>query len=244
MAEYLGITVEHDPVEAARVAARAMAPFGSEGALEHWRQVLEIAPDDLEALENVGQLLIELDEHEQALVALQRAIDLGSKDGRSWFSLGLCRYQGEDVEGALAAFEQAYELLTGDERMQAGQNRVAMLQRLGRAQEALDLRLESDPQSATDYFHLGLAQVKAGRYAECIDSITHALALEPEHANSHYTIACAYALSGDPDRALSSIARAIEIDPDLAPDIEGDDDFTSLREDPRFVALVGENAQN
>lgn len=243
MAEYLGITVEHDPVEAGRVGARAM-PFGSEAAVEHWRQVLAIAPDDLEALESIGPHLIELDEHAEAEQLLQRAIELGSKDGRTWFSLGLCRYQAGEIEGALAAFEQAYDLLTGDERIQAGQNRVAMLQRLGRAEEALDLRLEREPQTATDFFHLGLAQVKAGRHAECIASITRVLAEDPNHANAHYTIACAYALSGDPDNALASIARALEINPELAPDIEVDADFASLVDDPRFIELVGLGEQN
>ena len=110
-----------------------------------------------------------------------------------------------------------------------------------RAGACVLLSEEKPARSTHDFYELGLAQVKAGRFVESMASISRVLADDPDHALGHYTIACAYALSGDKDRAIASVARAIECDPDLAPDIAGDSDFASIATDPRFQDLVGEH---
>lgn len=244
MAAYLGIQVAHDPREAARVHAEAMAHFGHEQALQSWLEVIDQYPDDQEALANAGLLLVEQGDHEQALPLFDRALAAGPAHGEhrglAHFGRGNALSELGRLDEALASFERAYEELAGDQRELARQNRIALLQRLDRPEEALALAYERPPRTAEDYYHRGLAEVKAGRYKECLASIAHTLAGDPAHANAHYTAACAHALLGDDERALQSIARALELDPDLAPSIAEDPDFTGLRGDARFRELVGE----
>lgn len=243
MAAYLGIQVTHDPREAARVHAEAMAHFGHEQALQSWLEVLDQYPDDLEALASAGLLLLEQGEPEQALSFFDRALATrpahGEHSGLAHFSRGSALSELGRFEEALASFERAHEALAGDRRELARQNCIALLQRLDRPEEALAREYERTPRTAEDHYHRGLAEVKAGRYKECLASIAHTLAGDPEHANAHYTAACAHALLGDDERALQGIARALEIAPDLAPSIAEDPDFTSLRGDARFQELVG-----
>jgi len=245
MAEYLGITVEHDPIEAARIGARSMGMFGPERAIEEWQKVIDLSPDDLEARCQLGLALVATEQTDAAVPHLRRALELGPTGddllGRLWFGLGLSLHRAGSTEEALAAFTEAETHLGGEARDMARQNRVAMLQRLGRAEEALALRTEDERETSDELFHYGLAQVKAGKYADCIATITRVLEQEPDHALALYTIACAYALSGDAEKAFASIERAIESDPDLAPDIAGDSDFDNIRDDPRFIELVGGN---
>jgi tetratricopeptide (TPR) repeat protein len=244
MAEFLGIEVVTDPVEQKRELARMMAGFGAERSLESWREVLALDADDREALYGAANALVELEDPDAATELVDRLLELAPEDGAGWFLRGVLAARAGELDTALAAFVSAGELTDDYEIVDAARgNQVAVLQRLGRADEALALQLETgDAEDADDFYHRGLAQVKAGQYAECIESITHALEQRPDHANSHYTVACAYALSGDPDQALASIARALELEPELASDIAGDSDFASLADDLRFRRLVKPSA--
>jgi tetratricopeptide (TPR) repeat protein len=244
MAEFLGIEVVTDPVEQKRELARMMAAFGAERALESWREVLALDADDREALHGAANALVELEDPGGATRLVDHLLELAPEDGAGWFLRGVLAARAGELEPALAAFVSAGELSDDYEIVDAARsNQVAVLQRLGRADEALALQLETgDAEDADDFYHRGLAQVKAGQYPACIESITHALEQRPDHANSHYTIACAYALSGDAEHALASIARALELEPELASDIAGDGDFASLADDLRFRRLVKPSA--
>lgn len=67
--------------------------------------------------------------------------------------------------------------------------------------------------------------------------------LGPEHSNtatSTYNLACLAALQGQRDRALGMLTDALEhgLAPHVGLGMENDDDLKSLRDDPRFTALV------
>ena len=53
-----------------------------------------------------------------------------------------------------------------------------------------------------------------------------------------YNAACAYALGGEPDAAFGALDRALAADFTSASALESDDDLASLREDPRWAAVV------
>jgi len=244
MADFLGVEIDDDPREVARAKAKWTEGFGLERSVEAWLEMLESFPDDGEALVRAGLQLLELDRHAEAMPLFERFLKTApatSKHrGFALFGYGNALSDAGRLEEAYDAFTRAQGRLRGEHAELARQNRIAMLQQLDRAGEALAIDMERTPVDAQGFYHRGLAQVKAGKYADCIASIARALALRPNHGNSHYTMACAYALSGDADAALASIARAIEIDPELASDIAADSDFASISDDPRFVELVGD----
>jgi hypothetical protein len=53
-----------------------------------------------------------------------------------------------------------------------------------------------------------------------------------------YNVACVEALAGDAESALAHLAEAIAIAPSLVENAKTDDDFASIKDDPRFQALV------
>ena len=76
-------------------------------------------------------------------------------------------------------------------------------------------------------------------YAAAVESTKRALELYPGNANLLYNVACMEALLGNDEAALAALAESVaqwELYKDQA---RKDDDFASLREDPRFVELVG-----
>ncbi len=86
-----------------------------------------------------------------------------------------------------------------------------------------------------DFFERYNAQDYEGALAAC-----H-VALEkfPGNALILYNIACMQSMLGRGDEALETLRTAVEGWPKFKENAQKDDDFASVREDPRFVELVG-----
>ena len=76
-----------------------------------------------------------------------------------------------------------------------------------------------------------------GEYAEIKRRLEPVVEANPQSAVSLYNLACAEALLGERDAALDHLARAVEVHPPFAEAARADDDFASLREDPRFARI-------
>ena len=61
----------------------------------------------------------------------------------------------------------------------------------------------------------------------------------PGNALILYNIACMESMLGRGDQALETLRSSVEQWPRFKENAQGDDDFASLREDPRFLELVG-----
>lgn len=76
-------------------------------------------------------------------------------------------------------------------------------------------------------------------YEAALDACHAALEKFPGNALVLYNIACMQSLLGQPDQALETLRTSVEAWPAYKENAKGDDDFASLRADPRFVELVG-----
>jgi hypothetical protein len=81
----------------------------------------------------------------------------------------------------------------------------------------------------------------AGRYDEAKALLLEGLELHPGNVSLLYNLACAEALLGEKDAALEHLAPAVQ-NPRFRQFAETDTDFDSLRDDPRFTALVSPQA--
>jgi hypothetical protein len=88
--------------------------------------------------------------------------------------------------------------------------------------------------SAWEYAFRGLA--KGG--AEGAAIFAEGIARYPDSASLPYNLACMLALDGDADAALTALGRAIELEPKTRQWASTDDDFATLRDDPRFESLL------
>ncbi|HKC78103.1 MAG TPA: tetratricopeptide repeat protein, partial [Gaiellaceae bacterium] len=66
-----------------------------------------------------------------------------------------------------------------------------------------------------------------------------ALEKHPGNALILYNIACTQSLLGRSDEALATLGESVGKWPKFKENAKGDDDFTSLRDDARFLELVG-----
>jgi tetratricopeptide (TPR) repeat protein len=84
------------------------------------------------------------------------------------------------------------------------------------------------------------AALDRGDPAEAKRLLLEALDRCEDHGGLLYNLACAEAQLGDTDAALEHLAAALRDRPELARHAPEDADFAPIRDDPRFVQIVGD----
>jgi quercetin dioxygenase-like cupin family protein len=82
---------------------------------------------------------------------------------------------------------------------------------------------------------------EAKDYERAIDLTRQQLVEHPGTAGLVYNLACVEALGGRHDDALEHLREAIELRESFREFARGDDDFASIKGDPRFLAVTGES---
>ena len=77
-----------------------------------------------------------------------------------------------------------------------------------------------------------------GRYAEAADAAREAAEAHPEYAGLLYNLACCESLAGRLDDAIEHLTLAIDRSERFRSYAAEDSDFSPLREEPAFRALV------
>jgi adenylate cyclase len=103
-------------------------------------------------------------------------------------------------------------------------------------------RIEQSPESTYAAFVAADALVSLGQAGKAREWAQRALWLEPDDPIMLYNVACVYARLGDRDEALDLLERSLPNDPYHVDWARHDSDLDSLREEPRFEALLASNA--
>lgn len=73
------------------------------------------------------------------------------------------------------------------------------------------------------------------RYADAVEAVRGGLEHLPDHPGLHYNYACFATLAGDTgDETFAHLRRSVELHPTFREQARRDDDFTAVRDDPRF----------
>jgi tetratricopeptide (TPR) repeat protein len=88
--------------------------------------------------------------------------------------------------------------------------------------------------SAWEYAFLAAPDLQAGRYDEARRKLEEGLEAKPGSPPLLYNLACVEALGGERDAALKHLAAAVAAEPRFRDSALNDEDFASIRDDPRF----------
>jgi mannose-6-phosphate isomerase-like protein (cupin superfamily) len=91
--------------------------------------------------------------------------------------------------------------------------------------------------SAWEYFFPALPHMAAGDYDTARRLLEEGLR-EHDAGVVHYQLACVEALSGNKERALAELAIAVGAEDRFREHAAKDEDFASIRDDPRFAELT------
>jgi Flp pilus assembly protein TadD len=113
---------------------------------------------------------------------------------------------------------------------------------LGRAErielEFLEAVAERCPKNQRVLEVLGEMYTKSGCYSEGLRVDLELTRVCPGEATHWYNLACSYALMGRREDAFESLAKAVDLGYSDRAWMSRDEDLVSLREDPRFIALL------
>ena len=84
----------------------------------------------------------------------------------------------------------------------------------------------------------GYAYFKQEKYAEALDAVNKAIEINPQYANAIYNKGGYCLLQNNVDDGLKLLKESFEIDSSYREMAKTDNDFDSIRDDPRFQALI------
>ena len=93
---------------------------------------------------------------------------------------------------------------------------------------------EAHEVSAWEYTFAAAPQLRAGRYDEAREVLREGLEAKPGSAPLLYDLACVEALAGKSDTALELLKQSVGADERFREYAQTDEDFASIRDDPRF----------
>lgn len=153
---------------------------------------------------------------------------------------------------ALRAFEQAVKVFNLREFSEAKhlfeevqkqyQQEVEIIARSHTYIQICNVRLagaRSAPRNADEFYDRGVVALNIGNFVQARSFFEKALKLRPDDSYTLYSLAATHAQAGAPDQALSYLEQAVQRQPRLRHQALNDSDFSVLKEDRRFLELLG-----
>ena len=173
------------------------------------------------------QALAREGQHQQAVEALQKALDLSPGASALRYPLGLAYRAIGDLQQAEAQMKlrgiaiprpsdpwlaEVLALRRGG-RVHLNEGTLYFSEGLySKAEESFLKALQQDPESATAYLNLGSARVKLGRLEEARADLLEAIRLKPDLALAWFDLGVIEAQEGDDEEAVRCYDRALNLD--------------------------------
>ena len=212
-------------------------------------RALALSPDLAEARALKAQRLSHAGRHEEAAAEIAIALQLDPESYEVNRRAGTMSYAQGRVEDAARYWEKAAALIETD--LQALNMLVSCYTALGdgenirrAAKVALERAEKAVAQDRSNGYAMGAAVTALAALGErdrAKDWMDRALLIDPDNWVMRYNFACTLAAQlNDPDAAFDMLGQALERDAghSLLTDLASDPDLASLRDDPRFQAMV------
>ena len=106
------------------------------------------------------------------------------------------------------------------------------------ANEEFERALELDPQLYEAWYLYARSRFAEGNHPEAVRLFEQAGRVRPDDIGVLHNAGCFYAATGDVERALDLFERRLELGDIYQEWIDNDSDFDSIRDDPRFLAML------
>lgn len=190
-------------------------------------------------------LLYQRDRDEEALAALDEAIERSSAPGRALYIKSCVLRELERAGEALTALDEAREASSdgdGPEPAVLDHARGLLFWRVGSYDDALvhiDRALEVEPDAGVRWLHRGQLLAALGRLDDAAAAYDRALAQEQDLDRAMYERAIVEASRDQPEAAASWLRKAVRLRPSNRDRARGDVRFAGIRDRPALAGLLG-----
>jgi len=208
-----------------------------EEAIETYQHAIELDTTNASPWNAIGATYVALGRHRKALEAFRKAVDLNATNASFWSNLGTVGVALNRTEEAVAAYQKAIELDTTKAYPWYSLGLIYTGQeKWKQAYAAYQKALEIAPEQGSYHSSLFLVLRKLAREDEAIAHLARARELIPE--TELYNRACLEAITGNPDISLDYLESALLQSPPNRFWAALDPELASLRDHPRFQALI------
>jgi tetratricopeptide (TPR) repeat protein len=181
-----------------------------------YRQILELAPKNPDALHLLGLIAHQTGRLEVAVDLISTAVNI-KPSASMYYNLGVAYQAQGNMDAAVASYRNALSLQP--DYAEAHSNLGAALQVQGRpdaAIESLRRAISFRPDDAGAHSNLGVAFQAQGQLDAAVESFRRALRIKPDHAETHSNLGAVLQTQGQLDAAVECCRQALAIKPDYA----------------------------
>jgi adenylate cyclase len=220
----------------------------NDGGLAAVEKALALDPDLAEAYATKTIILCDVGSLDKASAIIERALKLDPDSYEVHRAAARLRFRQNKLDDAIRHYEKATELMETDvtspamlvtcysalERQQDAMTAAQTV--LARATKALAM----DQNNGVILAYGAIALLTLGQLDRAREWTDRAMLIEPDNMNMRYNFACGFArILGDADSALEMLGPVFEGgDVGFVKHAKADPDLDTLRDDPRFVAMV------
>lgn len=182
-----------------------------------YRQVLQVQPDNSDALHLLGLITFNLQNYEEAIRLIQQAIHINNTVPNYYNSLGNIFRERHRLTDAVANYQRAVVL---DPQFAEAYNNLGLaLKQLGQLTQAVGCfqrALTLNPTLATAYRNLGEVLTEQHQLPAAINCLQRALSLAPQDAVIHSLLGDIFLKQKQWDEAAACYQQAVTFDPKLS----------------------------
>jgi adenylate cyclase len=215
-------------------------------AIEASKKAIELDPDSSEAHASRGLSLLISEQFEAAQAEFREAIKLNQNLWEAHYYSGLACSSNGEFEQAALHYQNAMDVNPAD--YQAPLFMAQAYASLGRKHDEMKVRLhalgtiqrhlEMNPHDTRALYVCAQNLCCVGEQERGVELAERALGQDENEPVVLYNVACFYAHAGNKDRALELLESAVDKGWGDRAWLETDSDLDSLREQPRFLALL------
>jgi superkiller protein 3 len=166
---------------------------------------------------NLGNSYNEIGDTKQAMLALERAVEINPTLAESRMNLGNIYLKKDRTEDAIREYEAALEIDPGNAKTRNGLgNAYAKRGRLNEAISQYMRSVELDPDFIEAYKNLANAYCEQEKFGQAASQLRQAIILEPQDPNLYGQLGDVYRRMGDYEEGISQYKKALEKKGDVA----------------------------
>jgi tetratricopeptide (TPR) repeat protein len=182
-------------------------------AINAYKQAIQLAPDQIFAWNNLGNLCARIGRNDEAIVVFQKAIECNPRDPIGWNGLGNVYSKIGYTDDAIGAFRKSIKFMPTFAHPWNGLGEV--YERVGRVDEAISAycrAIELNRNYVAPWLRLGALFNRQGRRHESLKAYQQALDLDPHNAAIWNEMGTIHLNAEDFAPAARAFERAIQMD--------------------------------
>lgn len=181
-----------------------------------YRQVIELDPDQAQALHYLGLIVHQRGRESEAIALLRRAVTANPDDASGWNNLGNMLKGKDRLPEAVDAYREVVRLIPDHAN---GLNNLALtLLDMGETAESVALfrqALRHQPQDAEMWNSLGEALAVDGQLDTGKEAFLTAIRLDSKYPDAYNNLGLVYMDQGDFEQATVQYRKALSLDPHM-----------------------------